>query len=522
MISKPAGSRSDARRWRNGEQDALGASKVLRLAPSVVANVSKDRLVPFSSKLAFGVGQFAEGLMNTALAAFILFYYNQVLALPGTLAGAALFIALMFDAVTDPLAGSLSDNLRSRLGRRHPFMYASAAPLGLAFFGLFAPPTGLGDWGLFAWLTAFAILTRIAMTLYHVPHLALGAEMTENFSERTRVVAYRQFFGAAGAAAAWFIGLGWFFDDGRGGRLAIENYAPYAVTLAVLMVVTIWYSAFGTQKEIPYLAEPTPKPRRNPVAQVILDLRQAFPNRSFRWLFFGVLVVFIMAGVNSALDLYMFQYFWDLTSDQMLWLQGASIGGLMIGVFLTAPLLRYTDKRFGVLLGTIVWAVCQVMPVVLRLMEVLPDNGTLALVSTLIAFRFVQGLILQQAFVSFGSMMADVADEHDHATGIRQEGIFFGAIAFSHKATSGFGNFIGGIGLDIIAWPRGTEIQTASDVPAETIVNLGLLYGPVVAGFSVVSVWCYMHYDLTRERHAQILRELNARRREELLRDRSG
>ena len=288
------------------------------------------------------------------------------------------------------------------------------------------------------------------------------------------------------------------------------------------MVVTIWYSAFGTQKEIPYLAEPTPKPRRNPVAQVILDLRQAFPNRSFRWLFFGVLVVFIMAGVNSALDLYMFQYFWDLASDQMLWLQGASIGGLMIGVFLTAPLLRYTDKRFGVLLGTIVWAVCQVMPVVLRLMEVLPDNGTLALVSTLIAFRFVQGLILQQAFVSFGSMMADVADEHDHATGIRQEGIFFGAIAFSHKATSGFGNFIGGIGLDIIAWPRGTEIQTASDVPAETIINLGLLYGPVVAGFSVVSVWCYMHYDLTRERHAQILRELNARRREELVRDRSG
>ena len=148
----------------------------------MVTDVSKDRLVPFSSKLAFGVGQFAEGLKNTAFAAFVLFYYNQVLGLPGTLAGAALFIALVVDAVTDPLAGSLSDNHKSRLGRRHPFMYASAVPLGMAFVGLFAPPSGLGEWGLFAWLVAFAILTRVAMTLYHVPHLALGAEMTETLA----------------------------------------------------------------------------------------------------------------------------------------------------------------------------------------------------------------------------------------------------------------------------------------------------------------------------------------------------
>ena len=488
----------------------------------MVADVSKDRLVPFTSKLAFGVGQFAEGLMNTAMAAFILFYYNQVLGLPGTLAGAALFIALMFDAVSDPLAGSLSDNFRSRLGRRHPFMYSSALPLGLAFFGLFAPPTGLGNWGLFAWLTVFAVLTRMAMTLYHVPHLALGAEMTENFNERTRVVAFRQFFGALGVLAAWYVGPNWFFADDRGGRVAIENYVPFALTLAVLMVATIWYSAYGTQKEIPFLSAPAPKPKRNPFAQAVLDLSQAFRNRSFRWLFFGVLVVFVMAGVNSALDLYVFQYFWDLTSDEMFRLQVASIGGLLLGVFLTAPLLRHTDKRFGLLLGTIVWAVCQVMPVVLRLLEVFPENNTPMLFYTLVAFRFVQGVILQQAFVSFGSMMADVADEHDHATGIRQEGIFFGAIAFSHKATSGFGIFIGGIGLDIIAWPRGPDILTSADLPAATIVNLGLLYGPVVAGFSVISVWCYMHYDLTRTRHAQILRELNARRGEELVRSRSG
>ena len=485
----------------------------------MVAAGSKDRLVPFTSKLAFGVGQFAEGVKNTAFGAFVLFYYNQVLGLPGTLAGAALFIALLFDAVTDPMAGSLSDKTQSRLGRRHPFMYASAVPLGLAFIGLFAPPSDLGDWGLFAWLATFAVLTRMAMTLYHVPHLALGAEMTENFDERTRVVAYRQFFAAGGVLTAYCVGYFGFFGDDRGGRVAIDNYLPYALTLAILMVVTIWYSAYGTQKEIPFLSEPAPRLRHNPLTQAVLDMAEAFRNRSFRWLFFGVLVVFIMAGVNSALDIYMFQYFWDLTGAEMGTLQIASVAGLMTGVFLTAPLLRRTEKRFGVLLGTVVWAVCQVMPVVLRLLDAFPANDTAFLVVTLVAFRFVQGLIVQQAFIAFGSMMADVADEHDVATGARQEGIFFGAIAFSHKATSGFGNFIGGLGLDIISWPTGTQIQSAADVPAETIVHLGLLYGPVVAGFSVISVWCYLHYDLTRARHAEILRELNARRRVEPARD---
>ena len=472
----------------------------------------RNRLVPFSSKLAFGVGQFAEGLKNTGFGLFILFYYNQILELPGTLAGLALFIALMFDAVTDPLAGSLSDNTKSRLGRRHPFMYASALPLALAFLGLFSPPAGLGEWGLFAWLTVFAILTRGAMTLYHVPHLALGAELTEHFDERTRIVAYRQFFGTLGAAAVYAIGLGYFFADEQGGRLAVENYTPFAITLGVLMLVTIWYSAFGTQKEVPHLSEPAPKPRRNPFTQVFVDLREGFTNRSFRWLFSGVLIVFIMAGVNGALDLYMFQYFWELTSGEMFGLLMASIAGLLVGVFLTTPLLRYTSKIFGVLLGTAVWAICQVIPVALRLNETFPDNGTDALFYTLLAFRFIQGVILQQAFIAFGSMMADVADEHELASMARHEGIFFGAIAFSSKATAGFGNFIGGIGLDIISWPRGTDIQTAADVPAETLFNLGLLYGPIVAGFSVIALWCYTRYDLTKERHAAILDELNARR----------
>jgi Na+/melibiose symporter-like transporter len=470
------------------------------------------RAIPVSSKLAFGVGQAAEGLKNTAFALFVLFFYNQVHGVPGTLCGLALGVALLLDAVTDPLAGSLSDNWSGRLGRRHPFMYASALPLALCFFALFSPPDGLDDWGLFAWLTAFAVLTRQSMTLYHVPHLALGAELTTDFAERTAIVAYRQAFSYLGNLLAIAIGFGWFFADSQGGRLNGEAYAPYALVLAVFMAVTIWLSAYGTQKEIPHLPRATRDPDRNVLRRMAREARTAFRNGSFRWLFSGVLVVYLMVGVDLALNLYMYQYFWELRGSQILMLGLATPIGLFFGTLFTRRLHGVFGKRACLVVGTAGWAVCQLAPVVLRLLDWFPENGTTALIASLVGIRLVQGAIVQQAQVSFGSMMADVADEHELASGRRQEGIFFGAVAFSAKASTGLGNVVAGVSLDVIGWPRGTGVRTAADVPPEVLVELGLLYGPIVSSFAALSVWCYGHYRLTRERHEQILNELARRR----------
>lgn len=476
--------------------------------------MTQTRAVPFSSKFAFGVGQFAEGLKNTGFGVFVLFYYNQVLGLSGTLTGAALFVALLFDALSDPMAGSLSDNWKSKLGRRHPFMYASAVPLALAFFGLFSPPGTLSETQLFVWLVVFAVLTRGAMTLYHVPHLALGAEMTESFQERTKIVAFRQFFGTFGGAAAYLIGLGYFFSDANGGRLAADNYAPFAITLGALMVITIWYSALGTQKEVPFLSplRPSARSRHNVFMQFVTELRQASQSMSFRWLFFGVLIVCIMAGINTSLDLYMLQYFWELPGSQMLMLQLGYFLGLLLGTFFTATLHLHYGKRFGMIVGTVFWATLQIMPVVLRLIGWFPENGAMELTYTLVVMKFFQGVMLQQCLISFGSMIADIADEHEHKFKVRQEGVFFGAMSFSTKSTSGFGTFIGGVGLDLIAWPRGVNIKTAADIPLETLTNLGILYGPVVAAFAVIAVWCYTHYKLDAKRHAELLADLHVQR----------
>ena len=103
-----------------------------------------EQTLPRKTVVAYGIGQIAEGIKNHAFTAYLLFYYTSVLGLSGALAGAALMIALVFDAVTDPLVAVLSDRTHSRWGRRHPYLFASALPLGSFFYFAFAPPADLG------------------------------------------------------------------------------------------------------------------------------------------------------------------------------------------------------------------------------------------------------------------------------------------------------------------------------------------------------------------------------------------
>ncbi len=475
-----------------------------------------------NTKLAYGIGQMAEGLKNSALGTFVLFYYNQVLGLPGSLAGLALAIALIFDAFTDPLAGSVSDNWRSKMGRRHPFMYASAIPVAIAFYFLFAPPSGLETWGLFAWLTVTIILTRGAMTLYHVPHIALGAELSEDYDERTQIVSFRYFFSFVGYFVAYGLGFAVFFRDTvefPNGQFNVDAYAPFALVLAVLMAITIFWSGWGTHHRIPFLPPVTTADGKLTMLQVVKRMLEeivgALRNRSFMWLFLGALLIFMMVGVDGALNLYLFEFFWELDSTEKLILLLLYPVGIMFGTVLTPVIHRYVNKRYGILFGVTWWSLCQIVPILLRFVGWFPENGTEALITTLTIIKFTQGIAAAQSLVSFNSMIADIADEHELTTGKRQEGIFFAAASFSTKSTAGLGSFVAGISLDIINWPRGAHIQNAADIPVETLAALGLLYGPIVAGFAVFSVLFSAQCKMTRGDHQRIVRELERRRSSE-------
>ena len=444
------------------------------------ASSSPPERLSLSVKLAFGIGQAAEGLKNTAFATFLLFYYNQVLGLSGTLAGIAVGLAVIVDAVTDPLAGSLSDHWRSPRGRRHPFMYASMVPLAIAFYFLFNPLV-TSEWALFLWLVVFTNLTRTAMSLYHVPHIALGAEMTDDYDTRSELVGYRYLFSNVGTLFVFAAGFGFFFvptAEFDNGQLNAAAYPPFALLLAVLMVVTIFWSAWGTRSVIPWLPQPPAAPRLGVVQvlwRIVTDLSASIASRNFRWMFAGVLVVFIMVGVNTALDLYVFTYFWELDRAQIFTVIIAYPVGVMVGSFFSTRFFARFGKKAGLLFGGLSWPLWQTVPIVLRLLGWFPENGDDLLIPLLVSIKLIQGACTVQANVAFGSMVADVIDEYEYNTGKRQEGIFFAASSFSAKATSGVGNIVAGFALDLIAWPRGPHIRSAADIPPETLVNLGLV-----------------------------------------------
>ncbi len=471
----------------------------------------------FDVKLAFGAGQFAEGLKNVALTTFLLFFYNQVLGVSGSLAGLAVGIALVVDAFTDPVAGSVSDHWKSPQGRRHPFMYASILPLMAAFFLLFNPLVS-SELGLFVWMVAFSNATRLAMSLYHVPHIALGAEMTEDFHERSKLVGYRMFFSYLGSLFTFVVAFLVFFvptPEFANGQLNAAAYAPFAMLLSILMGITIFWSAWGTRSVIPSLPKPPDEPRPSlsqALRRVARDIRAAGENRSFRWLFLGVLVVFAAVGVIAGLDLYVFTYFWEFERGTMLVVIAAYVVGVMLGTLVAPAFFSRFGKKAGLIFGATSFPLFQSTPIVARLMDWFPENGDPTLAVLLTVLRLVQGACTAHALVAFSSIVADIVDEHELETGQRREGTFFAAVAFSAKATSGLGGVVAGIALDVIAWPRGAHIQSAADIAPETIINLGLVYGPVIGAFGLFSVWCYSHLRLTRARHAEILEELAVRR----------
>ena len=146
---------------------------------------------------------------------FITIYYNQAIGLSNTLIGVAVMLALVADAVTDPVVGLMSDRHRSRLGRRHPFLWAAPVPLAIALFAIFNPPDSIIDqtYALFAWLAFWTILSRGCVTLFNVPHLALGGELSKKQHERSQLFSANTIFTyLAGSGFAFFA---WSFFQGE-------------------------------------------------------------------------------------------------------------------------------------------------------------------------------------------------------------------------------------------------------------------------------------------------------------------
>ena len=329
------------------------------------------------TKLLYAVGSAATNLKARALTTFLVIFYNQVIGLPPKLVGLILMVALVFDAVIDPFVGQVSDNLRSRWGRRHPFMMAAALPYALAFFLLWNPPLGWSDNAIAIYLAVCLFSVRFFDTFFETPHQALAPELARDYDERTNLLALRQFFAVAGGLGMTVLAYQVFLKeqpDGSGGVLARDGYLAYSITGALIILATVLASTIGTASRIPYLS--VPPVRKITLGAMLGEVGQTLNNRAFIAAAVSAIFISVAVGARNGLEIYFGLYFWELKQSQLATLATISVVGGFLGVGLAPVVGKALGKKHGAIVVFATAVAVHITPVSLRLLGLAPENGT--------------------------------------------------------------------------------------------------------------------------------------------------
>ncbi len=453
----------------------------------------------------FAAGQIPEGVQSTSFGFFLLFFYNQVLGLSGFLASLAIVIALLVDAVSDPVIGSWSDGVQHRWGRRHPFMYAAAGPFALCFYLLFSPPSGLSEVQVFGWLVVFSVLTRTTQSVYSIPHTSLTAELSPDYHERTLLSSLRSLLQSVGTLMVFLIGLQIFFGatpEYPNGQLNPEAYPRFAGMFAIVILLGVFITAYGTHSHIPYLPQANNDQNRFSLSQVVREAGMAFGLRSFRAVVLTAVLFGMTMGMVSALSIYLGTLYFQFSLELIGLSFPASVLGSFLGAGLAAPLGRIFQEKKTLLIGGLIWyAVWNTLPIILSLAGAFPKPGDPSLFYLVMTSNAICSMGIGVLTVMIGSMIADITDQHEEKHGSRNEGIYFAASSFAAKAIGGFGIVISGVIVDLAGIQRNATVET---INPESLRTLAIAMGPGVLLMIGVTVVAASFYDLSREKHSRI------------------
>ena len=460
-----------------------------------------------SNGLAFGASGTANGLISNGISYFLLIYYSQVVGLKPGLAGFALLLALVFDAVSDPLVGRWSDRVRTRLGRRHPFLYTAIVPVSVCYFCLWVPPE-LSDAGLFAWLLAFTIGLRLSLTMHSVPFNALLPELAPDYDERTRLTNYSTsaawFFGTLISVAmyAWWLADTPEYPDGAG-ILRRSGYVDAGMVAAVAVCICLALAAGVTHRHIPTLAGP---PARSPArGRALGEIAGTLNDRNLLVLVASVVLGAVAGGTSSALWAYMQPWFWGLGSNEILTILAAQLVAPPVALALLPRIARGSDKKLRMIQLSVlaIFVVCG--PVFMDLIGAFPGDGHPLRFPLLVVFGVLQVVLAVMTGALGASMVADVVDARAAALGRREEGLVMATLSFMGKVAAGMGVWTGGLVLTIIDFPTAGDIAT---LDRGVVERLGWWYAPLLAGLYAASVVVLRYYRLGRGDHLDHLAAL--------------
>lgn len=460
------------------------------------------------TKIIYGTGDWGLATFNTLRQIFYAIFLTDVVGLEPRLASFAVFLGVIWDAINDPLVGVISDRVRSKWGRRRPFLLLFAVPYGLAFVVLWwAPPWKSQILLMIHMMLAYA-LSDTFQTLVIVPFHALTPEITSDYDERTSLAGYRMFFNFLASIATAVVSPMIVDATLAGGGTQQQGY---------VLAATI----FGASAVIPYLLiffvvrEKSSRERPPEMVSFKETVHTAWQNVPFRYataLYMLNWVAFDLVGVM----LPYFLVYWIAQGNLLATVPGIGmpiesvvLGAMLITAVIVLPfwtwLAHKLSKRIAYIIAIAFWVL------LLLVMNFVPPLAY----TRVVIMSVLMGISVSAAHVLPDAIFPDVIDWDELRTGKRHEGIYYGIKNFIRKLTTAFAIFLA---LQVLGWlgyqvpPEGAISFTQPD---SAILGIRILIGPIGIALLLGVIVVTWFYPLSRERHNRMRRLLAHRQQRE-------
>jgi len=468
-------------------------------------STSTRTIVPMSQKIAFGLGMLANQMFPAALGIFMVVLVEN-LGMPSWMWGVLFFVPRIVDAFFDPIMGFVSDNTKSVWGRRRQYVFIGSIIMGIAFIIMWQLHRENSVTYNFIFFLIWSLIFHIGLSIFSVPYVAMGYEMSDDFHERTSIMAISQWIGQwAWVIAPWFWVImydpSWFPNADTATRtLAIWVGLVFMV---LAMVPAIFIKSKSTKFDNT-LQPLTLRTIGGSLKEILISFKEAFSNKPFRKLCIATFFIFNAFNTVAGFTFFIVVYylFNGDTEAAGIWPTLFGCMGALATTFIVIPIVAWMSKKMEKKRAFLISQGISVFGYILLWFLFIPGKPYMFLFA-LPFFSFGIGSL----FTLMMSMTADVCDMDELESGKRREGVFGAIYWWMVKFGFAIAGLLTGVIMSVVAFKAGAPTQ-----PEGAVTGLRLFFSGVPIFGTLIAMWVMWNYDLTEKKARDIKKELDARK----------
>jgi glycoside/pentoside/hexuronide:cation symporter, GPH family len=468
-----------------------------------VVSTNNNNSVPFGQKVAFGIGMLANQMFPAVLGIFMVVLV-QDLGFPGWMWGVIFFLPRVFDAVTDPIMGYISDNTKSKWGRRRQYVFIGSILMGIAFIVMWQLYRENGVDYNFIYFLLFSFVFYLGLTIFSVPYVAMGYEMSNDFHERTSIMAVAQWIGQwAWVVAPWFWVIMYDKDWFPSADVATRTLAIWVGIACMLlaMVPAIFIKSRSTVNE--NYSPLNLHAIGSSLVEIYSNFKEAFRIPQFVKLCVSTFFIFNAFNTIAAFSFFIIVYhlFDGNAGSAGIWPTLFGSLASIVTTFLVIPTVARMSKLLGKKRAFIISQSISIFGYIMLWFLFVPGKPYM-FIFALPFFSFGIGSL----FTLMMSMTSDVMDLDELNSGKRREGVFGAIYWWMVKFGFAIAGLLSGVIMSVVGFDAGAATQ-----PEGAITGLRIFYSGIPILGTTIAILMMRNYDLTEEKANEVRAELEKR-----------